>query len=633
MIDDNLFQTALSHYRSGCFLEAVALCQEILNENPGDIEALHLLGLSRQDRREYDLAIPCYKEMIRLHPDRALGFFKLANVYYALQKYDQAVLCYQQAAGRDSTDDHIYNNWGIVLRDQRFPEEAVTFFQKAIQLNPCNANAYHNLGNVMVDLGRLEGAIRCYQKAFQINPSNVTHYKTLGNALRETGKLEESLEILSLALDRFPDDPEVYYSLGAALKDKGRFDKAVECYQKAIQINPRLPQAYYNLGNVFKEKGQLQEAKKQFQKALELDPKFAETYNNLGMIYKEAGDMSEALLMFQKAWEVKPGFAEAKWNMGLTNLLAGNFLDGWEGYEWRWEKPDYKKHKRDFPKPIWQGEELKGQKILLHAEQGYGDTLQFIRYFPMVAALDAQVYVECPLELRPLIKDMTGVNRVIVRGDPLPEFDFHCPLMTLPKVFGTTLDSIPQTIPYLKVDPDLVKTWQGRTNSAGSKFKVGLVWSGNPEHLNDQNRSCNPETLTPLTRIKKVQLFSLQKNLGPDSTKSVCRALTLIDLTDQIRDFSDTAALIANLDLVISVDTAVAHLAGGLGKRVWTLLPHSPDWRWLLGREDSPWYPTMRLYRQTKPKDWTKVIERVTEDLSVLSDYSDDNKACLSRLD
>lgn len=322
--------------------------------------------------------------------------------------------------------------------------------------------------------------------------------------------------------------------------------------------------------------------------------------------------------MFRKALEEKPDFAEARWNMGLTCLLSGNFIEGWEGYEWRWEKPDYKKFKRDFPKFIWQGEELKGQRILLHAEQGYGDTLQFIRYVPLVDARNARVIVECPRDLTKLLGNIDGVSRVVARNDPLPEFDLHCPLMSLPKVFGTTLDSIPSKIPYLNADPDLIRTWKGRISSNIMKFKVGLAWSGNPEHQNDRNRSCALEILSPLAQVKNVQFFSLQKGRGSEEVKSPVQGLGMIDLTDQIQDFSDTAALIENLDLVVSVDTVVAHLAGALGKRVWTLLPYSPDWRWLLEREDSPWYPTMHLYRQPKPGDWTAVIQRATADLEDL---------------
>jgi len=618
MQNHDLLQTALSHYHSGSLQKSILLCQGVLQEHPGNIEALNLLGLSRQGRQEYDLSIPCFEKIILLSPDKALGFFNLANTYYALRKLNEADLNYQMAAGRDSSDDRIFNNWGTVLRDKGALEEAVSCFQKAIQLNPDNANAYHNLGNVLTDLGRIEGAIRCYQKSVEINPSNKVHYKSLGNALREKGELEEALNILSLALDRFPEDPEIHYSLGAALKAKGQLDEAAKCYRKAIQLNPDLSETYYNLGNVFKEQGQFEAAKEQFQKALQLDPRFAEAYNNLGATFKETGKINDALLMYRKALEIKPDFAEARWNMGLTCLLSGNFIEGWEGYEWRWEKPDYKKYQRSFSKPLWNGEDISGFCILLHAEQGYGDTLQVIRYVPLVAARNVRVFVECPRDLKNLISGIDGISRVVARGEPLPEFDFHCPLMTLPKIFGTTLETIPQTIPYLGVDMDLVKTWQTRIKSEVMKFKVGLAWSGNPEHQNDRNRSCALEILSPLAQVKNVQFFSLQKGRGSQEAKRPVQGLGMIDLTDQIQDFSDTAALIENLDLVVSVDTAVAHLAGTMGKRVWTLLPYSPDWRWLLGREDSPWYPTMHLYRQPRPGDWTAVIQRATADLEGL---------------
>jgi tetratricopeptide (TPR) repeat protein len=615
-----LLQKALRCYESRSFQEAIDHCRKILNENPTELKALHLMGLSGQEHQENDLAISCFQDIVRYYPDQALGYFKLANIYQILKQYDLALLNYQMAANLDPKDDHIYNNWGVVLRDQGKPEEAVTCFQKAIQLNPGNANAYHNLGHALNDLGRREGSIPCYQKAIFCNPSNSAHYKSLGNALRETGKLDESLEVLSRALERFPDDPEAYYNLGASLKAKGRLEEAEQCYQKAIVLNPGLPETYYNLGNVFKEMGKLDEACQQFYQSLKLNPKFAETYNNLGMIYKEKGELDYALKMFNTASEVKPGFAEAHWNKGLTILLTGNFLEGWEGYEWRWEKPDYKRYKRKFIAPLWQGEDLFEKRILLHAEQGYGDTLQMIRYASLVADRGARVFVECPQELLTLLAGTPGVGLVLGRGESFPEFDFHCPLMSLPKAFGTTLETIPQTVPYIIANPALIKIWKARVDAKGEGFRVGLVWAGNPEHLNDRNRSCSSETLSLLAQVKDVQFYSLQIGGAGKETTGTTPSFGMIDLTGLIRNFSDTAALIENLDLVISVDTAVAHLSGALGRMIWTMLPFSPDWRWLLGRGDSPWYPTMRLYRQPEPGNWKEVVKKVKDDLQQLAE-------------
>jgi hypothetical protein len=325
--------------------------------------------------------------------------------------------------------------------------------------------------------------------------------------------------------------------------------------------------------------------------------------------------MNEAIACFQKALQIDPHYPEAHCNMSFVYLLTGNFEEGWKEYEWRRRLKG--SVQREFSQPLWDGSDIHGKTILLYAEQGFGDTIQFIRYIPFVAQKNAIVLVECQDELASVIQDIEGVNRVFVFGEQLPEFDVHCPLLSLPLVFDTTLETIPAEVPYIKADSILVQRWKNKLKHDNSKLKIGLSWAGRPTHKRDRQRSISFDTFSPLLQINEVTFYSLQKGEAAGQAKNPTKGMKLIDYTDEMRDFSDTAAFIENLDLIISVDTAVAHLAGALGKPVWTLLPFAPDWRWMLHREDSPWYPTMRLFRQPSPGDWGSVINNVLRNLEL----------------
>lgn len=545
--------------------------------------------------------------------EKGKRFLSLASACHAAGKQKEAEAFYRSAAEADPNDSSVFNNLGVLLREKGDLEEAAFCFRKAIQNDSTNARAYYNLGNVLNDLEKIEGARRCYQKAYQLDPTEGVFYKALGDTLRVLGRKEEALALFEVALKRFPEDPEMYFGMGAVLKDLDRGEEAVICYRRSLQINPDLAEAHYNLGNLYLKMNRLDEAEASFGEAIKRKPDFAEAYNNLGTTYKEKNDLQAAISLFQRAAELKEDFVEAHWNLGLAHLLAGDYQNGWSGYERRWEKADYKVYRRHFEQPQWQGEDLAGKTILLHAEQGFGDAIQFVRYSPLVAALRSRVLLECPRELKNLFLSVPGIEAVIGRGEPLPPFDLHCPLLSLPARFQTRLETVPHRVPYLFPDRRLVEVWKGRMVGTEGKLRVGLVWAGNPEHLNDHNRSIPFEQLHPLQEGPGILFFSLQ--LGQEKRRGEDFQKRLIDLTDLICDFSDTAAIIENLDLVISVDTAVAHLAGAMGKNVWILLPFSPDWRWLLDREDSPWYPTMRLYRQPSPGDWGSVMERVKKDL------------------
>jgi FKBP-type peptidyl-prolyl cis-trans isomerase 2 len=450
--------------------------------------------------------------------------------------------------------------------------------------NNAKAENFFAQGNVFQDKGHIDEAISLYQQAIRLNPKHSGAFYNLGVAFQKLDQIDKAIVYYEIAIGLTQNLIEAHHNLGLAYKDKGHFDEAIICFQRVLQLQPNHANAYYNLGNTLVAKGHFQ----------------------------------EALQCFLKAVEINPGHDDAYWSMGLIHLRLGNFEEGWKAYEKRWELTDVMVKPR-FEQPEWDGQEINGRTILLYAEQGFGDTIQFIRYVPFVAERGAKVIVECQQELVSLLTTTTGVSQIVAKGAPYPHFDIHYPLLSLPLIFGTTVGSIPSRIPYINTDPILVQKWRSKIESDNAPLKVGLVWAGNPKLKFGHSRSCSLGAFAPLADLDDVPFYSLQVGDASGQTKDAPAGMRLVDHTGEIKDFADTAALIQTLDLIISVDTAVAHLAGALGKPVWTLLPFVPDWRWMLERENSPWYPTMRLFRQPAPGDWESVIMSVKEALKELT--------------
>jgi FKBP-type peptidyl-prolyl cis-trans isomerase 2 len=436
-----------------------------------------------------------------------------------------------------------------------------------------------------------------------------------GIAFQDKEQLDEATSLYQKAIKLNPKHSGAFYNLGVSYQKQGLLDKAIVCYEIAIGLNQNLTEAHHNLGLAYKDKGQFDEAIICFQRVLQLQPDHANAYYNLGNTIVAKGQFTEAMKCYQKALEINPGHADAYWSMGLMHLRLGNFNDGWKAYEKRWELKDVMVKPR-FEQPEWNGQGIDGRTILLYAEQGFGDTIQFIRYVPFLAERGANVVVECQQELVSLLIKTEGASQIIAKGDQHPDFDMHYPLLSLPLMFGTTIGTIPSKIPYVYTDPALVQQWRGKIGPDNASLKVGLVWAGNPKLKFGHNRSCSLSIFAPLADRNDITFYSLQVGDASGQAKDPPTGMRLIDYTREIKDFAATAALIRHLDLIISVDTAVAHLAGALGKTVWTLIPFVPDWRWMLDREDSPWYPTMRLFRQSSPGDWESVILRIKETLN-----------------
>ena len=495
--------------------------------------------------------------------------------------------------------------------------EAEIIYGQVLALDDNHVNTLTCLGTLNLQQGHQEAGIRLIGKSLELHPDQPHAHNNLGNAFRDLNRLDEALASYDRALALRPDYAEAYNNRGIALQFLNRLDEALTSYDRALALRPDYAEAYNNRGNALIGLKRQAEALASFDQAIALKPGYAEAYYNRGNALNGLKRPAEALASFDQAIALNPGFAEAYNNKSLVKVLLGEYEEGWELYEWRWKVDEIKEFVRNFPKPLWLGKEsLAGKTILLHTEQGFGDSIQMYRYVPMVEALGAKVVLEVQQPLVGLISTLKDSIRVIPRGSPLPEFDCHCPLMSLPLAFKTTVSTIPAKIPYLATDPNKQKQWQNRMG-AKTKPQIGLVWSGAQIHKNDHNRSIPLDMLSPLLDLG-LEFHCLQKEIRPAGRELLVKHHRIKTYENDLNDFSDTAALVAQMNLVISVDTSVAHLAGALGKPVWILLPFASDYRWFMEREDSPWYPTARLFRQPQIGDWTRVIEKVVAELKVL---------------
>jgi tetratricopeptide (TPR) repeat protein len=579
---DKTFESAIKHYQTGNLGTAESLCQEILEIQPQNFNALLMLGVIFHESGDYDLAITYTERSLEAYEASAVAHYNLGISYQKKGQPDKAISYYQRALALDSSLVSACYNLGSIFQEKGLSGEALMYYQRALELDPGLADAVNNIGIIFQAKGRPEEAITYYQRAIELDPN--------------------------LA--------DAYYNLGKVLQEKGEVDDAAAKYEKALQLQPGSAEACNNLGLCLQEKRQFDEALVHFRKAADLDPGFAEAYYNLALYHQDRNLIEKALGYYAKAIELKPDFVDAHWNMACALLLSGNFGRGWREYEWRWKLKEHRGVKISGPQ--WDGSDISGRTVLLHAEQGFGDAIQFVRYAPLVAERGASVILQCPEELVSLFRRVRGIEKVVADGMRLPRFDLHCPLLSLPLVFGTTLENIPAEIPYITADSQLSRRWRDRLQQDAARLKIGLVWAGRMKAERERRRSCSLELFSSLSHINGITFYSLQKGERAGQANTPPTRVKFVDFTEEIHDFADTAALIDNLDLVISVDTAVAHLAGALGKPVWTLIPYMPDWRWLLARGDSPWYPTMRLFRQPAPGDWEAVINCVDTELREL---------------
>ena len=487
--------------------------------------------------------------------------------------------------------------------------EAEALLRQILAQHPDQPDALHILGLIAHQSGHADAAVNLLRRSIEVNPKAADPRANLGVILAKLGRSDEAIEQYHQAIAINPGHADAHNNLGNALSRTGESAQAEAEFRTAISLRPEFPEAINNLGNELRKQRKLEDARDHFQRAIALRPAYAEAYNNLGATLERLGQRGDAMAAYRQALSLSPDDPQAQFNLGMLLLLLGDFEGGWPLYEARPSLTDPALMRR-FNQPLWDGAPLNGRRILLYGEQGHGDTIQFIRYAPLVAARGGQVIVECQPALARLLAAQGTFGQVIAQGDALPDFDLHCPLMSLARILGTTAQSIPAPIPYLKADDRAVEQWRERLAPWGGKRKIGLAWAGNPTHIFDRDRSIAMSELKLLWH-EKAPFFSLQKGPEAAQAKSLPEDHELVDFTHLLSDFADTAALIENLDLVITVDTAIVHLAGAMGKPAWVLLPFASDWRWMLSRADSPWYPTLRLFRQQKRGDWGMPIAQI----------------------
>ncbi len=610
---------AVSLQNQGRLQEARDIYAEILKIDPNNFNALNLLGVVAVHFNELIPAVDFFSRAIKINPHSSTCYSNRGVALRAMKNFEAAVASLKMAVRIKPDYFEAHSNLGVALQELKQFDRAVASYDMAIKINPKYFEAYYNRGNALLEMKNLAAAVASYDMAIDINPGIAEIYSNRGNALKEQRNYLQALDSYDKALGLKPDFAEAHFNRGVVLQLTGRHATAISCYEMAIDINPAYAEAYSNRGNALHELRQLDAALGSYDKAIALRPDYAEAYSNRANLFKELGHLDAALSNYDMAIAISPEYAEAQSNRSLLLLMQGKFESGWKAYEWRWKNLVNGYVPRQFTVPLWLGEEsIEGKIILLHSEQGLGDTIQFSRYVKLVAGLGAKVLLEVPGCLMGLLEGLVGVSELIERGAMLPEFDFHCPLLSLPLAFKTEVDTIPSPQAYLYSDELTNAHWKGVLGTR-TKPRVGLVWSGSTTHKNDHRRSMMLAELLDYLP-DSFEYFSLQKELRDADQDTIATCSKIRHFGPEIDDFSDTAALCQAMDLVITVDTSVAHLSGALGQQTWILVGYAPDWRWMLDRNNSPWYGSARVYRQNSEMTWTVVLDKIRHDLLKLAD-------------
>jgi tetratricopeptide (TPR) repeat protein len=573
------------HMQAGRHLEAQLCCRRALEADPDHVDALQLMGLLALQARQFDHAI-------------------------------EWIACANQ---RDIGTDHLYS-LGIALEKQGLHELAFKAFDRGVELKPDDTELWGRRSDALAKLARPEEALSSYNQLLKLNPRDAGAALRCGMLLITLKRPENALVYLDLCDELLPDNAAVLEQRGLALHNLRRYEEALAENLRSHALDPTGFEVCNNIGAALHWLRRDEEALPWFGKALALRPASIPALTNKASALTQILRIDEAIGVYHQLQAIDPDNADAAWNLALLALLKGDFEAGWAGREVRWKAHMRPARYPHFVQPMWRGEDgIAGKTILVYADEGLGDSIQFARYAPLLAARGARVILAVQEAVQPLLAALPGVSLCISRDEALPAFDLHCPMCSLPFAFGTRLDTIPSAISYLPAPaPAPVQTWEQRLQDRlgrDRKLRVGLVWSGNPRHLNDHNRSLPLRALLRLCDLD-AGFVSLQKFPRADDKALLDRA-GVIELTDDLTDFAETAALVSCLDIVICVDTSIAHLAGALGRQTWTLLPYSPDFRWLLDRDDSPWYPTMRLFRQNESRDWDELVDRIRAELAL----------------
>ena len=575
----------LNLYNSGNLEAVVKQASSLTEQYPYAFVVWNILGAAHRGLGDLNKASQSFKKVTELNPNYTNG----------------------------------HNNLGVTLKNQGKLDEAIEAYNKALSLKPDHAEAYNNMGNALQDQGKLDEAMASFNKALAIKPDYAEAYNNMGTVLKDQGKLEKAIASYTKALSLKPDYAKAYNNMGVTLQEQGKLDEAIEAYKMALAIKSEYAEAYNNMGTVLKDQGKLDEAIEAYKMALAIEPDYAEAYNNMGSIFQEQGKLEKAITSYNKALSLKPDYAEAYYNMGNAYNLKGEIQKGLELFEYRFKKQKVPS-RAPREKLHWNGSEpIKGKEFLVYEEQGLGDIIQFCRYLPTLVKQGAKVTFKVTQKLHAILQTMdSGVTLSTTDADE-GQIDFEAPLMSLPHLFKTHLKTIPSMNPYLYANHGRTKTWGERLHT--DRFKIGICWQGSKSKI-DIGRSFPLSLFEGISKAPNVELISLHKGEGEHQIKDISFDLTTLgaDFDADQDAFLDTAAVMMNCDLIITSDTAIAHLAGALGCQTWVALKHVPDWRWMLDRSDSPWYPTMTLYRQKNPGDWACVFEAINRNLRILID-------------
>jgi len=621
-------QEGLAHHRAGRLLEAETIYRQILAQDARNADALHLLGLIAHQAGKHDDAAQLIGSAIAINPTNPDFHNNLGEVRRAQNRLDEAEQCFRRSVARNGNAALINNNLGLIRQMQGRWGEALEHHKMAATIQPGLPGTYIYAAQALRSLGRVDDAFAALEHARQLEPNNPGTLSQMGTMALENNRAALAVDLLVGSLRLRPTDAATALNLGYALNVLGRNDEAIDIALQLTAANPQWLGAHHLLAMSYADKGEDQKAYETGLIALGMDRENPDLLMMMSSIAHQVGKDEESLGYSKRLLELRPEVGAAHWNRAIVLLGLGQFEEGWKEFEWRLKsEPQAHLRRPDLKAPLWPVDaDVTGKTVLLYCEGGFGDALQFIRYLPMVREKGAEVLVECQRELRDLFSRVEGIKGLFTRGEELPEYDYQCPLQGLPLRCGTRLETIPASIPYLSADPDLISAWKDRlSNLPSDELKIGLVWAGSPNSRDRRSRAL--ATLTPLGKVEGVHFVSLQRGKEEEEAKNPPEGMKVAEFTEQLTDFAQAAALVENLDLLITVDTAAAHLAGALGKEVWVMLPACPDFRWMLEREDSPWYPSMRLFRKSMSESWDDVAVRVGAKLAEWVDAKRGGKA------
>ncbi|MBB15175.1 hypothetical protein CMK22_07875 [Candidatus Poribacteria bacterium] len=616
-------EEAIALHLDGQVRQAEQIYKQILRINSQDAEVLHLLGVVALQAKKYEVAVELIKHAIKIDSQQSSFFNNLSLALIKQGKLEEAVHACQQALKLEPEDAGTYYNLGIALQKLEKLDEALIIYQKAIKIQPNNAEIHNNLGAILWKQGKLDESIQAYQNAIKTQPNYAEAYNNLGNALQEQGKLDESIQAYQNAIKTQPNYAGYYSNLGNILQEQGKLDESIQAHRNAIKIQPNYAGPYNNLGNVLHEQGKLDESIQAYQNAIKIQPNYAEPHNNLGNVLREQGKLDESIQAYQNAIKIQPNYAEPHNNLGQTLLLTGNLHQGWKEYEWRWECKDFSSEIRYFPQVLWEGSDLKDKSILVWAEQGVGDQIMFASMLHDLSHMEANIITDCDIRLIPLFKRAFPKIQIFPRDNPPVQqlldtnIDYQIPIGSLGRwLRSTTKNFKVKNQSYLQACPEKsAKLKKKYKKLAGNKPLIGISWKSRNQNFGEAKSTPLKFWIPILSRqdcfFINLQYGNVKQEIEEHISNKSDISLYLDNDIDPLENLDDFAAQVAALDLVISTSNATVHMAGALGKTVWNLLRYMPSWRWMLNKRDTLWYPSMKLFRQNKIRDWLSTFTEV----------------------